>query len=91
MIDWKRHGASTTSSPERFSWPEMSQDLPVDVLPCSNDEYFPLPPSAEQLAIMDAANRETERWRTKFARAGRLARNAARPRSKLGLPGPDQT
>ena len=71
MIDWKRHGSSPTSSPARFSWPDLSQDLPVDVLPCSNDEYFPPPPSQAQLAIMDVANRETERWRHKFGMSRR--------------------
>mgnify|MGYP002336073942 CR=1 FL=1 len=78
MIVWKRHGASPTSSPGRFSWPEMAQDLPVDVLPCSNEEYFPPPPSAAQLAIMDVANRETERLRHKFGMSRRqFVRTAA--------------
>jgi uncharacterized protein len=78
VIDWKRHGSSPTAAPGRFSWPDLSQDLPVDVLPCSNDEYFPPPPSAAQLAIMDAANRETERWRHKFGMSRRqFVRTAA--------------
>jgi hypothetical protein len=38
----------------------------VDVLPASNEEYFPLPPTREQLAIMELANAETERMRRKF-------------------------
>jgi hypothetical protein len=50
----------------------MSEALPVDVMPCSNDEYFPLPPSPEQLAIMRLANQETERWRRKFGMSRRL-------------------
>ena len=44
----------------------MSEDLPVDVMPCSNDEYFPPPPSVAQRAIMDLASRETERVRSRF-------------------------
>src|SRR5688500_18708620 len=44
----------------------MAEDLPVDVLPCSNDEFFPLPPSKEQIRIMQIADAETERWRHKF-------------------------
>jgi hypothetical protein len=44
----------------------MAEDLPVDVLPCSNDEFFPPPPSREQKAIMAIADGEVERWRTKF-------------------------
>ncbi len=56
----------------------MSQDLPVDVMPCSNDEYFPETPTAAQYAIMDAANRETERWRLKFGMSRRqFVRTAA--------------
>jgi predicted TIM-barrel fold metal-dependent hydrolase len=78
MINWKRHGPSLTSSPDRFSWKEMSEDLPVDVMPCSNEEYFPLPPDRQQLAIMRLANRETERLRRKFGMSRReFVRTAA--------------
>ncbi|MGH2986242.1 MAG: amidohydrolase family protein [Solirubrobacterales bacterium] len=55
-----------TSSPARFGWDEMAEDLPVDVLPCSNEEYLPPPPSGSQLAIMRLANAETERMRSRF-------------------------
>jgi uncharacterized protein len=54
VINWKR------------SWPDQTADLPVDVLPASNEEYFPPPPSRKQVAIMDLQNRETERLRRKF-------------------------
>ena len=66
MINWKRNGPSLTSRPHRFSWPEMPEDLPVDVFPCSNEEYLPPPPSKSQRAIMRLANAETERMRRKF-------------------------
>jgi predicted TIM-barrel fold metal-dependent hydrolase len=66
MINWKRHGPGLTSSPYRFSWKEMPEDLPVDVMPCSNEEYCPPPPTKRQLAIMRLADAETERWRRKF-------------------------
>jgi uncharacterized protein len=66
MINWKRSGSDVTTGPRRHSWAEMSADLPVDVLPCSNEEYFPPPPSREQVAIMRLANAETERLRRKF-------------------------
>jgi predicted TIM-barrel fold metal-dependent hydrolase len=66
MINWKRNGPSLTSSPARFGWDEMAEDLPVDVLPCSNEEYLPPPPSESQLAIMRLANAETERMRSRF-------------------------
>jgi predicted TIM-barrel fold metal-dependent hydrolase len=78
MINWKREGPSLTSSPARFSWPDMAEDLPVDVMPCSNEEYFPPPPSAEQIAIMRLANAETERWRRKLGMSRRhFVRTAA--------------
>src|SRR5204863_1836595 len=44
----------------------MPEELPVDVMPCSNEEYFPFPPTREQLGIMRLANEETERYRRKF-------------------------
>jgi hypothetical protein len=78
VIDWKRSGPALTSSPRRFSWPDMSEDLPVDVMPCSNEEYFPPPPDRAQLAIMRLANRETERLRRKFGMSRReFVRTAA--------------
>jgi predicted TIM-barrel fold metal-dependent hydrolase len=66
VINWRHTWPGVTCSPHRHSWPDMPEDLPVDVMPCSNDEYFPPPPSREQLAIMRLADRETERWRRKF-------------------------
>jgi uncharacterized protein len=66
VINWKRTGPSLTSSPARFGWDEMAEDLPVDVLPCSNEEYLPPPPSDAQLAIVRLANAETERMRSRF-------------------------
>jgi hypothetical protein len=50
----------------RDVWETMAEDVAVDVLPCSNDEYFPSPPSPEQLAIMALQDAEVERWRRKF-------------------------
>jgi uncharacterized protein len=54
VIKWKK------------SWPDQWEGLPVDVLPASNEEYIPPPPTATQIAIMDLQNREIERWRRKF-------------------------
>ena len=50
----------------RDKWETMAEDVAVDVLPCSNDEYFPAPPSTEQLTIMALQDAEVERWRRKF-------------------------
>jgi predicted TIM-barrel fold metal-dependent hydrolase len=78
MIDWRRNGPAMTSKPYRHSWEDMSEDMPVDVLPCSNDEYFPPEPTREQLAIMALASREAERMRTKFGMSRRnFVRTAA--------------
>ena len=66
MINWKRSGPSLTSGPHRHSWPDIREDLPVDVMPCSNEEFFPPPPTKEQIGIMRLADAETERYRRKF-------------------------
>jgi uncharacterized protein len=77
MTDWN-NWPSLTNGPERHSWKDMSEDLPVDVLPCSNDEYFPPPPSKEQLGIMRLADAETERWRRRMGMSRRaFVRTAA--------------
>ena len=66
MINWRRNGPAPTSGPGRFSWPDLSEALPIDVMPCSNGEYAPLPPSREQIQIMRMADSETERLRRRF-------------------------
>ncbi len=65
MSKWG-HWAPLRSSRARDAWETMAEDLPVDVLPCSNDEFFPPPPTPEQKAIMEIADAEVERWRSKF-------------------------
>ncbi|MHB8511726.1 MAG: amidohydrolase family protein [Actinomycetota bacterium] len=60
------------------SWPDLSENLPVDVLPCSNGEFYPKEPSPEQIAIMELANQESERWRRKMGMSRRnFVRTAA--------------
>jgi predicted TIM-barrel fold metal-dependent hydrolase len=59
-------------------WPPLSEALPVDVLPASNEEYFPPPPTREQRAIVELANAEAERWRRKLGLSRRdFVRTAA--------------
>ncbi len=78
MINWNRSGQALTSGPKRHSWRGMPEDLPVDVLPCSNEEFLPPPPNAAQLAIRRLAERETERLRRKFGMSRRqFVRTAA--------------
>jgi uncharacterized protein len=60
------------------SWPDAGEDLPVDILPASNGEYVPRPPTQRELDMMSLANRETERWRRKFGMSRRaFVRTAA--------------
>jgi hypothetical protein len=44
----------------------MPEDLPLDILPASNDEYFPPPPTREHIGMMRLANEESERWRRRM-------------------------
>ena len=60
------HWEPLRSPRARDAWETMPEDLPVDVLPCSNDEFFPPPPTREQKAIMAIADAEVERVRSKF-------------------------
>ena len=54
MIRWKR------------SWPDLPENLPVDVMPNSNGEFIPLPPTDAQRAIMDLARKESDHWAQKM-------------------------
>jgi len=54
MIRWKR------------SWPDLPEDLPLDVLPASNGEFVPPAPTPEQKAVMELQNEGIEYWRRKF-------------------------
>lgn len=66
MIRWKAHYGD--------AW----EGLPVDVLPCSNGEFLPEDPTLDQLAIMELADRETERMRAKLNMSRRdFVRSAA--------------
>jgi uncharacterized protein len=52
-------------------WPDLPEDLPVDVLPASNGEFFPAPPNREQLDIMATADAEVERYRRRLGMSRR--------------------
>lgn len=54
MIRWKR------------SWPDLPEDLPLDIMPASNGEFVPPPPSPGQRAYVALANQEIERQRRRF-------------------------
>lgn len=59
MIRWKR------------SWPDLPEDLPLDVMPCSNGEFVPPKPTPEQIEVMRLANEKTEEMRRKFGMSRR--------------------
>ncbi|MGH2727464.1 MAG: hypothetical protein ACRDKS_10895, partial [Actinomycetota bacterium] len=66
MLNWKR------------SWPDLSEDLPLDVMPYSNGEFFPPEPTEQQKLIMQLANEESERLRRKMGMSRRqFVRTAA--------------
>ena len=65
MSAWA-HWAPLRSPAGRDALETLAEDCPVDVLPCSNDEFFPPPPSREQKLIMKLQSEEIERWRRKF-------------------------
>ena len=66
MIRWKR------------SWPELDENLPIDVTPYSNGEFIPPPPTEKQKLIMRLANEESERLRRKMGMSRRkFVRTAA--------------
>ena len=66
MLNWKR------------SWPDLSENLPLDVLPYSNGEFIPPPPTENQKRIMALANEEAERLRRKMGMSRRqFVRTAA--------------
>lgn len=62
----------------RRSWPDLSEALPVDVLPRSNGEFFPPAPNPVQQATMRLAEEESERWRRRLGMSRRqFVRSAA--------------
>ena len=78
MFNWKRSGPWVGSGPQRHSFRDISEDLPVDVMPACNEEFFfPLPPSKEQIGIMQLADVETERYRLFTASRSSCASAAA--------------
>jgi hypothetical protein len=50
----------------KASWPDIPEDVAIDVMPTSNGEYVPKPPTQKQLAIMALQDQEIERQRRLF-------------------------
>jgi hypothetical protein len=61
MAAWKKY------------WPELDDALPVDVLPCSNGEFIPPEPTAQQRAI----------WRLSMEQCDSAARRLGIPRRRF--------
>jgi predicted TIM-barrel fold metal-dependent hydrolase len=53
------------------SWPDLTENLPVDVMPCSNGEYIPPLPTERQKMAMALAEQESERLRRKMGMSRR--------------------
>src|SRR5207244_12032400 len=47
-------------------WPDLGEDLPVDVMPNSNGEFIPPEATEEQRQIMRLARAESDRLARKF-------------------------
>ena len=47
-------------------WPEANDGVGIDVMPCSNGEYIPKPPTEQQKAIMALQNEKIEEVRRRF-------------------------
>ena len=58
-------------NPWRRATESLSENLPVDVMPCSNGEFFPPEPTEQQRNIMWLANRESERLRRRMGMSRR--------------------
>ena len=52
-------------------WPDLGEDLPVDVMPNSNGEFIPPEPTEEQRQIMRLARAESDRLARKFGMSRR--------------------
>ncbi|MCA1832913.1 MAG: amidohydrolase family protein [Actinomycetota bacterium] len=59
MIRWKR------------SWPDLPEDLPVDVMPASNGEFIPKPATDKQKQVMALQNEAVEHWRRRMGMSRR--------------------
>jgi uncharacterized protein len=52
--------------PWKETWPDIPEDVPIDVMPASNGEYVPKPPTKSQLQIMALQDEQVEHWRRRF-------------------------
>ena len=50
---------------------ELGGDLPVDILPASNNEFYPREPNSREIAIMRLANEKTEEARRRIGMSRR--------------------
>lgn len=66
--------------PDNESW--LSEQMPVDVMPASNGEFIPPPPTAAQFRIMEMQNEAGEELRR---RMGMSRRSFVRSSAALGL------
>ncbi len=58
--------SKTPKLPWKQTWPDVPEDVAIDVMPASNGEYVPKPPSRNQLHIMALQDEKIEHYRRKF-------------------------
>jgi uncharacterized protein len=63
-------------------WSTLSERMPLDVLPASNGEFIPPPPSEQQLRVMRLQNEKAEEVRQKM---GMSRRTFVRSASAIGV------
>ncbi len=52
--------------PWKNTWPDIPEDVAIDVMPTSNGEYVPKPPTRQQIAIMALQDEQIEIQRRRF-------------------------
>src|SRR4051794_41217101 len=74
MSDWVRRHLDR--------WSTLSERMPLDVLPASNGEFLPPPPTEQQIRVMRLQNRRAEGLRQKM---GMSRRTFVRSASAIGV------
>ncbi|MGQ0632360.1 MAG: hypothetical protein ACT4P1_15165 [Sporichthyaceae bacterium] len=52
--------------PWKETWPDIPEDVSIDVMPASNGEYVPKPPTRQQIQIMKLQDEKIEHYRRRF-------------------------
>src|SRR3954468_13956607 len=63
-------------------WSNLSERMPVDVMPASNGEFLPPPPTEQQIRVMQLQNQRAEELRHNL---GMSRRSFVRSASAIGV------